>query len=71
MRIHEGDFAYDLEPQRDPTTQLLRSWKYTVFRVRPAETLVSRGETQSREEAEAQAQKEIKRLLQGRSGRAA
>jgi hypothetical protein len=71
MRIHEGDFAYDVEPQRDPTTQLLRSWKYTVFRVRPAETLVSRGETQTRDEAEAEARKEIERLQHGRSGRAA
>lgn len=31
MRFHEGDFAYDIEPRRDPLTQLLSCWRFTVF----------------------------------------
>jgi hypothetical protein len=59
MRFHEGDFAYDVEPQRDPSTQLLSSWRFTVFRIRPAESILTRGEAKTREEAEAQARRAL------------
>lgn len=71
MRIHEGEFAYDLEQQRDPSTQLLGNWKYTVFRLRPAEMVVSRGEAPTREEAETRAQDDIARLHREHPGKAA
>ena len=64
MRIHEGEFAYDLEQQRDPGTQLPRDWKYTLFHLRPAEMIVGRGEAKTRNEAEAHARRKIKELNQ-------
>ena len=71
MRIHEGDFAYDIEQQRDPATQLLRHWKYTVFRVRPVEIVISKGEAPTREEAETKAQEDIARFNREHPGKAA
>lgn len=71
MRIHEGDFAYDLEQQRDPLTQLLRNWKYTVFRLRPVEMIISGGEAPTREEAETKAQQDLARFNRENPGRAA
>lgn len=44
MRIHEGLFAYDVAQPRDPLTQLPLKWKFTVFRLRPVEIVVSTGE---------------------------
>lgn len=64
MRIHyEGDFAYDLEQQRDPGTQLVLNWKFTVYRLRPAEEVVARGEASTRPEAERKAKSMITRLI--------
>lgn len=64
MRIHyEGDFAYDLEQQRDPRTQLVQNWKFTVYRLRPMEEIVTRGEARTRPEAERKAKSTITRLL--------
>ena len=60
MRIHEGDFAYDLEQPRDPLTQLALKWRYRIFRVRPMEELVSSGEADTREEAEKNARNAIR-----------
>lgn len=67
MRFHEGEFAYDLEPQRDPSTQLLSGWRFTVYRLRPVETVVTRGEGKTREQAEEQARKIVSKLTQGRA----
>lgn len=45
MRIyHEANFAYDLELFRDPQTQLALNWRFTVYRIRPIEEIVARGE---------------------------
>lgn len=64
MRIHhEGDFAYDLEQPRDPQTQLTLNWRYAVYRLRPVEEIVSRGEAETRAEAEKRAKSAISRLL--------
>jgi len=62
MRIHEGEFAYDLEQQRDPATQLPLQWKYTLYRLRPAEMIVGRGEAKTRNEAEARARRKIREM---------
>jgi hypothetical protein len=72
MRIHEGEYAYDLELQRDPATQLVLNWRFIVYRLRPVEVAVGRGEGATREEAEAQARKLIRKLAKEDSpGRAA
>ena len=71
MLIHEGEFAYDIEQQRDPATQLLRNWKYTVFRLRPVEIAISRGEAPTRAEAEVKALEDVARFNQEHPGRAA
>jgi len=62
MRIHEGNFAYDLEQPRDPQTQLVLNWRFTVFQLRPTEQVVARGEADTREEAEKKAKSTITRL---------
>jgi len=62
MRIHEGEFAYDLERPRDPLTQLALNWRFTVYRLRPAEMVVFRGEATTQPEAEKKARNTISRL---------
>lgn len=63
MRIHEGNFAYDLEQPRDPQTQLALNWRFTVYKLRPVEEIVVRGEAASRAEAEKKAKATVTRLL--------
>jgi hypothetical protein len=63
MRVHEGDFAYDIEQQRDPMTQLLSAWRFTIFHLRPVETVVTRGQAKTREEAEKQARQIVAKLV--------
>lgn len=63
MRIyHEANFAYDLELVRDPQTQLALNWRFTVYRIRPIEEIVARGEAGSRADAEKKAKSAISRL---------
>lgn len=64
MRIHhEANFAYDLEQPRDPQTQLALDWRFTVYRLRPVEEIVARGEAPTRGGAEKKAKSVISRLL--------
>jgi hypothetical protein len=64
MRIHyEGDYAYDLEQPRDPQTQLALNWKFTVYRLRPVEEVMAKGEAATQDEAENKAKNAISRLL--------
>ena len=64
MRIHdEADFAYDLEQPRDPQTQLALNWRFTVYRLRPVEEVVARGDAPTRMGAEKKAKAVISRLL--------
>jgi len=63
MRIHEGNFAYDLEQPRDPQTQLPLNWRFTVYQLRPTEQVVARGEASSRPEAEKKAKSTVSRLV--------
>jgi hypothetical protein len=65
MRIHEGNFAYDLEQPRDPLTQLPLNWRYTVYRLRPIEEVVEKGEAGSQQEAEKTAKTAIAKLMEG------
>lgn len=67
MRIHEGNFAYDLEQPRDPQTQLALNWRFTVYKLRPVEEIVVRGEAASRAEAEKKAKAAVTRLLSKRT----
>jgi hypothetical protein len=62
MRIHEGLFAYDVAQPRDPLTQLPLKWKFTVFRLRPVEIVVSSGEAETFAEAEKKAKRSIAKL---------
>lgn len=65
MRIHDkGDYAYDLEQPIDPHTQLRTGWNFQIFRLRPVEQVVDRGEAQSRAEAEKLAKRAISRIVQ-------
>ncbi len=65
MRIHaEGDYAYDLEQSVDRATQLRTGWSYRLFRLRPTEQVLERGEADTREEAERKAKRAVSRLLQ-------
>lgn len=65
MRIHDkGDYAYDLEQSTDPYTQLRTGWHFQIFRLRPIEQIVDRGEARSREEAEKLAKRVISRMVQ-------
>ena len=52
MRFYEGDHAYEIEPVRDPATQLCTGWRYNVYRVRPDHKLLSSGEAPTQGEAE-------------------
>ncbi|HLJ27033.1 MAG TPA: hypothetical protein VKY85_10025 [Candidatus Angelobacter sp.] len=64
MRIHhDASFAYDLERPRDPQTQLALNWRFAVYRLRPVEEIVARGEAETRAEAEKKAKSTIGRLL--------
>lgn len=71
MRIHEGNYAYDVELQRDPSTQLPLNWRFVVYRLRPVETPVAQGDATTREEAEVQAVNLIHKLEKTDPGRAA
>ncbi|HEY6348041.1 MAG TPA: hypothetical protein VI636_01405 [Candidatus Angelobacter sp.] len=63
MRIHEGNFAYDLEQPRDPQTQLALNWRFTVYQLRPTEQILSRGEAETRAAAEKKAKSTVSRLM--------
>jgi len=63
MRIHEGNFAYDLEQPRDPQTQLALNWRFTVYQLRPSEQVLAKGEADTQAEAEKKAKSTISRLV--------
>ncbi len=59
MRIYEDDYAYEVERLVDPATQIPYSWRYNVYRIRPADQLLRSGESKTKDGAE----KEGKRVL--------
>jgi hypothetical protein len=71
MRIHEGDFAYDLEQPVDPLTQLRSKWRFTLYKVRPAEQKLASGEAETREIAEKKARAELAKVARATGPRAA
>lgn len=71
MRIHEGDFAYDLEQPVDPLTQLRSKWKFTLYKIRPSEQRLTSGEADTRKEAEKKARTELARVARSSGPRAA
>ena len=62
MRIHEGLFAYDVAQPRDPLAQLPLKWKFTVFRLRPVEMVITSGEAETFADAEKKAKRSIAKL---------
>jgi hypothetical protein len=52
VRIHEGDYAYEVERVVDPATQIQLAWRYNIYRIRPIDRLVNSGEAETREAAE-------------------
>ncbi len=64
MRIYEGDYAYEIERIIDPGTQLVSGWRYNVYRIRPAEELLSSGQVATREEAEKAGKTTMGRLIE-------
>jgi hypothetical protein len=71
MRIHEGDFAYDLEQPVDPLTQLRSRWKFTLYKIRPAEHKLASGEAETREAAEKKARAALAKIAGSGGSRAA
>jgi hypothetical protein len=63
MRIHEGDFAYDLEQPIDPQTQLRSTWRFTLYRVKPADEKLGSGDAPTRAEAEKKAKAALAKLV--------
>ena len=62
MRFYEGDHAYEVEPIRDPSTQLRIGWRYKVYRIRPDDQLLQSGEAPTQEEAESAGRKALGRV---------
>jgi hypothetical protein len=71
MRIHEGNFAYDLEQPVDPMTQLRSKWKFTLYKVRPVEQKLASGEADTREAAEKKAKSELAKAARASGSKAA
>jgi hypothetical protein len=63
MRFYEDDHAYEIEPIRDPATQLLTGWRYNVYRIRPGNQLLRSGEAPSQSEAETAARKALASVI--------
>ncbi len=57
MRIYEDDYAYEVEPVRDPATQLCTGWRYNVYRIRPDNQILRSGEAPTQQQAEAAGRK--------------
>jgi len=52
MRIYEGNYAYEIERVLDPLTELMKGWRYKVYRVRPRDEVLRSGDVGSKEAAE-------------------
>lgn len=63
MRFYEDDHAYEVEPIRDPATQLCTGWRYKVYRIRPDDKLLTSGEAPTQQEAINAGRKALASLL--------
>jgi hypothetical protein len=61
MRVHEGNFAYDIEPTYEPHTLVAAGWCYRVFALRPERELIS-GKARTQQEPVRKGRKEVERL---------
>lgn len=68
MRIYEDDHAYEIEPVRDPATQLCTGWRYNVYRIRPDDKLIRSGEAPTQKKAEIAGRKALASLLKQEAG---
>jgi hypothetical protein len=71
VRIHEGDYAYEVERVLDPATQVQLGWRYNIYQVRPVDRLVSSGEAKTREAAEQAGKKALEEAVKMNSQSAA
>jgi hypothetical protein len=71
VRIHEGDYAYEVERVLDPATQVQLGWRYNIYRARPVDRLVSSGEAKTREAAEHAGKKALEEAIKMNSQSAA
>ncbi len=62
MRIHEGNFAYEVVQNRDPQTQIAKSWDFIIFALHPLEKVIERGSCSTKEKAEDEARRYISSL---------
>ena len=62
MRIHEGNYAYEVERVIDPATQVHTSWRYNIYRIKPVDQLVESGEAPTREAAELAGKQAVEEL---------
>lgn len=69
MRFYEDDHAYEIEPVRDPATQLCTGWRYNVYRIRPDHQLLRSGEAPTQQEAESAGRKVLASLIHREVGR--
>ena len=65
MRFYEDDHAYEIEPVRDPATQLRTGWRYNVYRIRPDQKLLRSGEAPTQKEAEIAGRKALASVVSG------
>jgi hypothetical protein len=68
MRFYEEDHAYEIEPVRDPATQLRTGWRYNVYRIRPDDKLISSGEAPTQQKAEIAGRKALASVLKREGG---
>jgi len=61
MRVHDGDFAYDIEPVYNLLTLVPAGWRYRVFAMHPERELIS-GQVRTQEQAVRKGRKEAERL---------
>ena len=69
MRFYEDDHAYEIEPVRDPATQLCTGWRYNVYRIRPDHQLLRSGKAPTQQEAESAGRKALASLIHREVGR--
>jgi hypothetical protein len=65
MRVYEDDYAYEIEPIRDPATQLSIGWRYNVYRIRPDHKLLRSGQVSTQQEAETAGRKVLASVRKG------
>jgi hypothetical protein len=63
MRIYEGNHAYEIERVLDPATQIVKGWRYNIYRVRPRDELLQSGDAPTKEAAEEAGRKALEEVL--------